>query len=143
MSTKYQAEPDIEIARLVDRLMRRIHASLNAKASEFDRHGVGPAGGMLLLTLAEIEPARIQDLVAHMSRDKSQMTRGIQALERKGLIERRDCKDDARVSMLSLTPEGHATVETLQGAVAASLAKILAPLSHAQRTELKALLREL
>ena len=102
--------PDIDIARLVDRFMRRIHASLNAKASEFDRHRIGPNGGIILLTLAEIEPARIQELVRRMSRDKSQMTRGVQALESKGLIERRAFPDDARVCLLALTPEGRATV---------------------------------
>ncbi|MEL6216767.1 MAG: MarR family transcriptional regulator, partial [Pseudomonadota bacterium] len=91
MSTKTDPKPDIEVARLVDRLMRRIHASLNAAAPDFDRHGVGPAGGILLLTLADIEPARVHDLATQISRDKSQVTRGIQALERKGLIVRQDC----------------------------------------------------
>lgn len=140
MSTNSSAAPDVEIARLVDRLMRRISASLNARSAEFDVHNVGPSGGMLLLTLAEIEPARVQDLVQRMARDKSQMTRGVQALEGKGLIERRSITEDARVSMLALTAEGRRTVDALQHAVARSLAEILSPLSAADQRQLKGLL---
>lgn len=135
--------PDIEIARLVDGFMRRIHASLHAKAATFDRHCVGPGGGILLLTLAEIEPAPIQDLVRRMSRDKSQMTRAIQSLERKGLIERRDLPEDARVCLLALTPMGQEAVDMLQQAVAGVLADILSPLSNGEQEALKDLLRRI
>jgi len=135
--------PDIEIARLVDRFMRRIHASLNAKAATFDIHQVGPGGGILLLTLAEIEPAPIQDLVRRMSRDKSQMTRAIQSLERKGLIQRQALPDDARVRLLALTPKGQETVGMLQKAVADVLADILSPLSNGEQETLKDLLRRI
>ncbi|MCR9088946.1 MAG: MarR family transcriptional regulator [Rhodobacteraceae bacterium] len=137
------AGPDIEVARLIDRMTRRIHAALNARAAEFDRHRVGPAGGILLLTLADHEPARVQDLVRLMARDKGQMTRGVQALERKGLIARRDCADDARVSLLVLTEEGHRAVGELQHAVAEALDGILAPLPAADRRQLKAILAKL
>ena len=134
---------DIEIAQLLDRLMRRVHAALTAKAPEFDTHKVGPGGGILLLTLAEIEPARVQELVRRMSRDKSQMTRAIQALERKGLIQRREDPLDARASLLALTDEGRETVAALQRAVAEVLAGILAPLHESGRRELRDLLRRL
>lgn len=137
------AGPDIEVARLIDRMTRRIHAALNARATEFDRHRVGPAGGILLLTLGDHEPARLQDLVRLMARDKGQMTRGVQALERKGLIARRDCADDARVSLLELTEEGRATVAELQQAVAEALDGILAPLSAPDRAQLKSILAKL
>lgn len=135
--------PDVEIARLVDRMTRRIHAALNLRAAEFDHHQVGPAGGILLLTLAENEPARLQDLVRLMARDKAQMTRGVQALERKGLIARKTCADDGRASLLELTPEGHETVGVLQGAVAEALEGILSPLSQTERDQLKAMLAKI
>ncbi|MEM9628327.1 MAG: MarR family transcriptional regulator [Pseudomonadota bacterium] len=131
---------DIEIARLVDSLMRRIHASLNAKAATFDIHQVGPGGGILLLTLAEIEPIPIQELARQMSRDKSQITRATKALERKGLLERRESPKDARVCLLALTPMGQETVDMLQQAVADVLANILSPLSSAEQQSLKSLL---
>ena len=132
--------PDVEIARLIDRLMRRIHAALNAKASEFDRHRVGPQGGILLITLGEIEPAPIQQLVRSLARDKSQITRNVQSLERRGLIERRPDPADARVSILALTHEGRKTVAELEVAIAEALEEILAPLPPGERQQLKMLL---
>ena len=134
---------DVEIARLMDRLMRRIHITLNAAASEFDQHQIGPAGGLLLLTLAEHEPMRAQDLSKLMSRDKAQITRGTQALERKGLICRSNCPDDGRVALLNLTEEGHATVAVLEQAVADALSDVLAPLSDDDYRQLKTVLRKL
>ena len=132
--------PDVEIARLVDRLMRRIHAALNAKSGEFDHHRVGPQGGILLITLGEIEPAPIQELVRRLARDKSQITRNVQSLERRGLIERRPDPGDARVSILALTAEGRKTVGELEVAIAEVLDDILSPLTAPDRHALKALL---
>ncbi|MEM9140242.1 MAG: MarR family transcriptional regulator [Pseudomonadota bacterium] len=135
--------PDIEIAHLVDRFMRRIHAALNEKAPEFDTHSVGPGGGILLLTLAEAEPMRIQDLVRRMARDKSQITRAVSTMERKGLIQRRSDPDDGRGRVLALTPEGRQTVRVLQGAVAGVLGEILAPLSDLEQGALREMLRRI
>ncbi|MEM7723393.1 MAG: MarR family transcriptional regulator [Pseudomonadota bacterium] len=134
---------DIEIAQLMDRLMRRIQAQLNSRAEDFDHHNLGPGGGILLLTLAEIEPARMHDIARAMARDKSQMTRAVQSLERKGLVDRAACPDDARGSVLSLTDEGRATVTTLQSAVAGVLGDLLAPLDPDQTEALRQALRAL
>ncbi|MBV6656276.1 MAG: MarR family transcriptional regulator [Devosiaceae bacterium] len=131
---------DIETARLTDRLMRRIHAHLGARSAEFDQHKVGPSGGILLLTLADMAPVKLHELVAAMQRDKSQMTRAIQALERKGLVARAGDADDARVIVLSLTELGEATAVQLQQAVADALTDILSPLSADEQATLRALL---
>lgn len=135
--------PDIEIANLTDRFMRRIHLSLNARSSEFDRHQLGPAGGVLLLTLAEMEPVRLHELVARMNRDKSQMTRAVKVLEAKGLIDRVPDQSDARASVLSLTSLGQEAVAELQQAVAGTLADILEPLSKSEQEQLRALLKKI
>jgi DNA-binding MarR family transcriptional regulator len=134
---------DIRIAHLVDRFYRRVYAGLNARAPEFDRHNVGPMGGTVLLTLAELEPARIQQIVTAMARDKSQMTRIVKSLEHKGLVERGGLVEDARVSMLSLTDEGKVTVQELQIAISGVLDTILSPLSSKERDQLSALLAKL
>ncbi len=132
--------PDIEIARAMDRLMRRIHAGLNATAADFDTHNLGPAGGILLLTLADLEPAPIKDVVHAMQRDKSQLTRSLHALERKGLVERHADPADGRAVLLTLTQEGRRTAARLNEAVAEVLDGLLSPLSVQERAELKALL---
>lgn len=132
---------DIEIARLFDRMTRRIHSALNARAGTFDRHRVGPAGGIILLTLADHEPVRLQDLVRHMARDKSQLTRGIQTLEAKGLVARRPCEEDGRASLFALTEEGRAVVAELEQALADAVDAILGPLTARERDQLKSILK--
>jgi len=135
--------PDTDIAHLTDRFMRRIHAALHAQAHVFDTHRVGPIGGMLLLTLAEIEPAKIHTLVAEVARDKSQVTRLIQTMEDKGLVEREGDPDDARVWLLQLTALGQEAVLELQTAIASAVSQILSPLSAQEQNTLAELLRRI
>lgn len=135
--------PDIDTARLTDRFMRRIHAELGARAQTFDTHRLGPSGGILLLTLADMAPVKMHALVSAMQRDKSQMTRAIQGLETKGLVERTRDPNDARVAVLQLTEAGNEAVHGLQSAVAEVLAEILSPLSKAEQATLRTLLRRL
>ncbi|MDJ0919178.1 MAG: MarR family transcriptional regulator [Woeseiaceae bacterium] len=119
----------------VDRFMRRIHGGLHAQASEFDTENVGPGGGMILMTLADVEPAPVQLIARLMARDKSQMTRAIKVLERKGLISRSDEASDARVSLLHLTAKGRRTVDRIQQALTSVIGQILSPLTaDEQRT---------
>ncbi|MEM1436483.1 MAG: MarR family transcriptional regulator [Pseudomonadota bacterium] len=129
---------DTDIAIHIDRFMRRIHSGLQARASEFDAENVGPGGGMILLTLADVEPAPIQFMARLMGRDKSQMTRAIKSLESKGLIERSTEAADARVSLLSLTRQGRSAVDRIQVALTSVIGDILSPLAADERKLLKA-----
>lgn len=139
MSTKI----NLEIAQNLDRLMRRIHAGLNATAEDFDTYQVGPAGGMLLLTLADMAPVQAKDLVAALQRDKSQLARSLAALEKKGLIVREPDPNDGRATQLSLTKEGASFAKRLNLAVANVLEEILTPFSAKDLQSFKSLLRKL
>lgn len=134
--------PDTELAHLVDSFMRRIHAGLRATAHDFDKQGVGPNGGIVLLTLAEIEPTPMLELANRLVRDKSQMTRSVQFLESKGLINRSQSNEDARIYTLSLTGKGRKTVAELQTAVGEVIDDILAPLTSSETRTLKSLMRK-
>lgn len=142
MSTKTKAAPDIEIGQLVDRFMRHIHADLTRKAPTFDTQKVGPAGGMVLMALADQEPVAIHELVRSIARDKAQITRLLQSLETKGLVEKSQSPVDRRVSILQLTAKGRDTVKSLRLAVAETIDGLLDPLSSQERSTLKALLRK-
>ena len=120
--------------------MRRIHSGLNARADAFDNHQVGPHGGILLLTLSEMEPVPLQDLARRLARDRAQITRAVQSLERKGLIERRALPEDGRVSLLVLTDEGRTTIQTIETALAEVVGEILSPLPEGERVRFKGLL---
>ncbi len=132
-----------EIAYLVDRFMRRISANLHDKALSIDVERIGPFGGMILLTLSDIEPVSMHALVAQMGRDKSQMTRAIKSLEGKGMVERHRCPDDGRVSVLHLTEKGRAFVGEIKEILSGVIDEILSPVSASERQSLSAVLRKI
>lgn len=131
---------DTELALLMDRFMRRIHFGLQTKAPVFDTQNVGPGGGIVLMTLAEMGCAGLNDVTRRVARDKSQMTRTIRTLEAKGLVARKPSPDDGRVTLVELTPQGAAVVEELLQTVAETIGEILAPISETEKETLKHLL---
>ena len=132
-----------ELARHVDRFMRKIEAGVHARAIEMDVDRIGPFGGMVLLSLEEIEPAPIQQLVSRMARDKAQMTRVVQTLERKGVLKRTASADDGRVSVLSLTPKGRDFLVEVKKILSEVIDEILAPLPAEERKSLSVILRRI
>lgn len=131
---------DAELALLLDRFMRRIHFGLQSKRTSFDAENVGPGGGIVLLTLSDMGCPSLNELTKQVARDKSQMTRSIRALEAKGLVARKASPDDARVTLVHLTPAGDKVVSTLQQAVAETINDILAPISASETKVLRDLL---
>lgn len=134
--------PDIEVGQLVDRFMRSIHADLGRKAATFDKEKVGPAGGMVLMAIADHEPIAIHELVRLIARDKAQITRLLQSLGAKGLVEKSQSTVDGRVCVLQLTPKGRETVTQLSYAVAETIDGLLNPLNGQERDTLKELLKK-
>ncbi|MEL6170123.1 MAG: MarR family transcriptional regulator [Pseudomonadota bacterium] len=131
------------LALETDRLMRRIEAQLARRAPAIDPAKVGPLGGMALLTLAEIEPAPTQALTTRMGRDKSQMTRLIHMLETKGMLTRTPCERDGRVTILALTPAGHALLVEIRKLMSEVMTEILEPLDANDRRRLAGILGRL
>ena len=128
------------LAILLDQLLRRIHVRLHKKAKTFDTDKVGPGGAMILLTLEEHGPLPMQALTQYLVRDKSQMTRAVGPLERKGCLTRKAHPTDARVTLIEIKEKGRALVARHQFALADTLDEVLAPLSDAQRDTLQELL---
>lgn len=129
-----------ELALLIDRFMRRIHFGLQSKAPGFDSEKVGPGGGVVLLTLADMGCPGLNELTKRVGRDKSQMTRVIRSLESKGLVERKPSRHDARVTNVFLTADGERVVGTLRQVVAETIGEILAPISRSEEKVLRNLL---
>lgn len=142
MSIKTQSAPDTEIGQLVDRFMRHIHFNVSRKAPSFDAEKVGPAGGLVLMTLADLEPVPIHELVRSIARDKAQITRLVQSLGKKGLIQKSPSASDGRVCVLQLTAKGRDAVASIRFAVSETIDGLLSPLSGTERQTLKVLLRK-
>ncbi|MEM7301476.1 MAG: MarR family transcriptional regulator [Pseudomonadota bacterium] len=132
---------DIELALLIDRLMRKIHFSLQPRASKIDRENIGPGGGIILLTLADMQFCGMQELTDRVARDKSQMSRTIRSLEAKGLVQRQASKDDARVNLVSVTTRGNKVVEELRQALAETINDVLQPMTTQEKQQLKILMK--
>lgn len=132
---------DLHLALLIDRFMRRIHVALRAKAADFDVERLGPGGAMVLLALADREETGMNELARAMARDKSQMTRIVQALEAKGVVARQASPKDARVSLVTLTARGRAAVGGVQRALAETIDEILGPIDPEERRVLTELMR--
>jgi DNA-binding MarR family transcriptional regulator len=133
----------IRLAQTVDRFVRRIHEQLHHRALAVDHEKVGPYGGMLLMAIAEMAPTPVQDVTLRMARDKSQITRKLQELERKGLVQRRNDPTDGRVSLLQLTPRGDALVAAFQSTLGEVVDELLRPLPAGDRTQLVRLLSQI
>ncbi|MGX9357466.1 MarR family winged helix-turn-helix transcriptional regulator [Roseobacteraceae bacterium S113] len=131
---------DTDLALLIDRFMRRIHFGLQSKSASFDTEKVGPGGGIILLTLGEMGCPSLHALTRQVARDKSQMTRSIRTLETKGLVARKPSPDDARATLVFLTPAGENVVATLKEVVSETIGEILAPISPSEEEVLRGLL---
>mgnify|MGYP001792507053 CR=1 FL=1 len=117
-----------------------MHVSLRDKSADFDSEKVGPIGGMILLTMAELGCVPMQEVTTRFGRDKSQMTRAMQSLEHKGLVERTKSKEDMRVTLVGLTPRGEAFVAVLRNVIEESINEILEPISDQEREVLVSIL---
>ncbi|MEO0412486.1 MAG: MarR family transcriptional regulator [Pseudomonadota bacterium] len=136
-------EDRLALATHLDRLVRRLHADLHPKAVHVDDANVGPLGGMVLMTIEENAPISVQDLAERVARDKGQMTRILQSLERKALVERQAWPQDGRVSLLTLTNEGARLVSAFRRALAEVVDAMFVDVEPQEQVQFLAVLRKL
>ncbi len=67
----------------------------------------------LLVPLADAEDGvvRARELRNAVGWDRSRLAHQLKRMEKRGLVEREDCPDDARATMVSITAEGRRAVE--------------------------------
>lgn len=88
-------------------------------------------------------PMRSQSLAAALRLDKSTTTRVIDALERKGYVERAVASDDARAVTLRATADGSALYERINSELVAQQAALLADLDPGLRAAATQVIRRL
>ncbi len=104
-------------------------------ATRFSKHGyqLSAQDFGILMRLAhegELTQVRISEL---MMRDKTTITRRIDKLETKGLVERVRKPDDRRSFYIHLTPEGNKALNTLTPLVQALQQELLADVSDTDK----------
>jgi MarR family transcriptional regulator, lower aerobic nicotinate degradation pathway regulator len=94
----------------------------------------------VLVALSESGAASQATLGRRLAIDGSDMVAVIGDLERDGLVDRCRDEEDRRRNVVRLTPAGERTLERLDARVEAAQDELLAPLSAAERSELRRLL---
>jgi len=89
----------------------------------------------ILRVLVASEGARLMDLAALSGITPSAMTRVLEKLEARGLVERvRGAHTDGRAAMVRITPEGRRTRELLDGLMRSRTQTIVDAIPERQRT---------
>lgn len=133
-------------------VLREDAAALHAAVTELVRlyqfrdrdkiccHDVSITQCNALEILVERGPSRSQALADALRLDKSTTTRVVDALVRKGYVERRSDPDDARAVALTATQSGQALYERINGELIDQQAELLRDLDHDVRAAATALI---
>jgi DNA-binding MarR family transcriptional regulator len=103
-------DPVTGIGKLISRIRMQMFDALDAEFAPFD---ITAAQYIILVNLAHGDVDSAAGLCKGVSYDPGAMTRMIDRLERKGLVQRVPCPDDRRKAKLQLTAEGKAVYPTL------------------------------
>ena len=134
---------DATLALQIDRLMRRFHSDMHPRAQKVDADKVGPIGGMILFVISEQSPITAGEIGTLLGRDKSQVSRIVSLLIRKGLIEKTAPDGDARRAPLRLSDKGALQVAAFHGALVETSKSVLGPLSRDERARFSELLAKI
>jgi len=124
----------------LSRLQAETHAQLERRLAE---HGVTAAQWGVLIGLHQGASETVRGLAAYLSVDGGAVTRLIDRLEGKGLVERQVDRADRRSVILSLSAAGRTLIPLLAQAVDAHDAAVMAGLSRAERRQFVTVLSRL
>jgi DNA-binding MarR family transcriptional regulator len=127
------------VSRLARELERRLEPVYAA-------HGLEPGWHDLLATLRRSGPPyrmRPTDLMETLMLTSSGTTKRLDRLEKAGMIARAPDPSDRRGTLIALTDAGRELIDGVTGPHLANEARLLAPLTPAERDTLAGLLRKL
>ncbi|MGP4014772.1 MarR family winged helix-turn-helix transcriptional regulator [Saccharopolyspora sp. 5N708] len=90
-------------ARLTARLHRQLQADSGLSLTDFDV--------LVQLTDRADERSRVLELANALQWEKSRLSHHLARMQRRGLVERQECPDDARGAFVALTPAGRDAIE--------------------------------
>ncbi|QFU93024.1 MarR family winged helix-turn-helix transcriptional regulator [Amycolatopsis sp. YIM 10] len=102
--------------------------------------GLSEARARLLVTVSELEPARMGRLASDLGVSPRSVTSMVDALERDGLITREPDPEDRRATLLRLTADSRARMSRLFDAQHQLAEDLLAPLGEDDRANLHRML---
>ena len=143
-----RARPDLDASPMgvIGRITRLAAANERELDKVFSRFGLTGGEFDVLATLRRRDdPGGVKptDLADSTMVTTGGMTKRLDSLARRGLIERDPCEDDRRSVHIHLTPKGRALIDEAVEAHVENEARILAGLTKRERDQLARLLREL
>lgn len=132
-------------SREIERLSIALHEFKTLLSNEFINANIdfSPTQMKVLRHITRIQPCTSQSLVVTLKRNKAQITRMVQSLLEKGVIEKVEHQQDKRSQLLSTTPLGEETLEKMSAAETEVLKKLSHRLTHDQSVQLADLLKQL
>jgi len=131
-------DPEKGIGRLFSRVKVDM---LDAMEEAFEPFDITAAQYIIMVSLANGEAESASGLCKGFSYDPGAMTRMIDRLERKGLVQRVPCPNDRRKTKVQLTAEGKAVYPNLVRKHAEILNRKLRGFSKAEMATLEGMLR--
>jgi DNA-binding MarR family transcriptional regulator len=119
-------EPVGQIEQALGALLRLTRAPRFAETvrqragAEIDRAGYG-----VLVRVAELGPVRLSELAQYLGLDVSTVSRQVQQLEQRGLVERSPDPLDGRASLLDLSEQGRETTHKMRDAWCETVADVI------------------
>lgn len=89
-------------ARLPAELHRRLQAESGLSLADFD---------VLVALTGRDGPARVLELADALRWEKSRLSHHLSRMQRRGLVARQECPDDARGALVVLTDDGRRAIE--------------------------------
>jgi DNA-binding MarR family transcriptional regulator len=92
-------------------MQNRLQAHINRRLQADS--GLSLADFTVLVELTDVTDGRlrVRELAEALQWEKSRLSHHLSRMERRGLIERQDCQDDARGAFVVLTAEGRRAIE--------------------------------
>jgi DNA-binding MarR family transcriptional regulator len=100
-------------------LLRRVYLGA------IESHGISAMHVALLSTLKTGGPMKMADLTEAMMLTKGNLTYHVDRLEELGWVRRETSPGDRRITLLSVCPEGLATLDKVHGAIEARIARMV------------------
>jgi DNA-binding MarR family transcriptional regulator len=122
-------------------LLRRVYTIMHDRIeTAFAGHDFTLMQWIILIYLRDGIARTASDISREFRHDSGALTRVIDRLERRGLLERRRSAADRRAVQLSLTPLGRHTVESLLPVVVEQMNLALAPFTHEEFVQFRSLM---
>ena len=125
-------------------LVKRAHGlSLDALEPGLAEHGLTFTQYAVLMALRDDLALNAKDICIKLRHDSGALTRVLDQLEARGLVERQRSAEDRRAIKLLLTPQGHAALKTVVPLVVERINGAIQDFSPAEMDELLRLLNKL